>query len=177
MVLARGEAFFEAAHDAARPFVVEADGTRVRAVGTKFDIRREPDLVRVTLLEGRVQVANADQPASTTLSPNQQLTVTAKGVSPVRQADVAEASAWTSGRLIFHETPLEDAVAEVNRYSSRKLVLDVPVGLARTPVSGAFNTGDTHGFVSAVEGGYDLQSSSDVDGAVHLRPRAPQPAG
>ena len=176
VVLARGEAFFEAAHNADRPFVVEADGTRVRAIGTKFDVRRDADLVRVTLLEGRVQVAKLDQPPSATLTPNQQLTVTPKGMSPIRSTDAAEASGWTSGRLIFHQTPLEDAVAEVNRYSSDKLVLEVPVALARTPVSGAFNTGDTQGFVSAVEGGYDLQSSSDADGSVHLRPRAAQPA-
>ena len=39
--LLRGEAFFEVAHDAARPFIVSADGARVRAVGTKFDVRRE----------------------------------------------------------------------------------------------------------------------------------------
>src|SRR5579859_277103 len=44
--LVRGEAFFEAAHDASRPFVVEADGARVRALGTKFDVRRDSDLVR-----------------------------------------------------------------------------------------------------------------------------------
>src|SRR5258708_3057150 len=83
----------------ARPFVVEADGTRLRALGTKFDVRRDADVVRVTLLEGRVQVARVDQPAGATLAPNQQLTVTARGISPVRPTDAAEASGWTSGRL------------------------------------------------------------------------------
>ncbi|HEY3949839.1 FecR family protein [Phenylobacterium sp.] len=173
--LARGEGFFEVAHDPSRPFVVQADGARVRALGTKFDVRRDPDRVRVTLLEGRVQVARTDQAASATLSPNQQLTVTAKGLSPVRAADAAEASGWTSGRLTFHATPLRDAVAEVNRYASRKVVLEGPDALARQPVSGAFNTGDTEAFVSAVQGLFDLQATPAAD-VIRLGPRPAAPA-
>jgi transmembrane sensor len=172
--LVHGEAFFEAAHDAGRPFVVEADGTRVRALGTKFDVRRDADLVRVTLLEGRVQVAKADQPTSATLTPNQQLTVTAKGISPVMAADAAEAAGWTTGRLIFHETPLEEAVAEVNRYSDEKVVLDGPASLGRKPISGAFNTGDTHAFVSTIQVFLDLKTS-ESGGVVHLSPKAETP--
>lgn len=170
--LARGEAFFEAAHDTARPFVVVADGTHVRAVGTKFDVRRDAGRVRVTLLEGRVQVAKANPSASATLVPNQQLTSTPAGFSAVRATDAAEASGWTTGRLIFHATPLDDAVAEVNRYSTHKITLDGLNALARQPVSGAFNTGDTKAFVSAVQGLYDLQSSTDAAGAIRLRPPA-----
>jgi transmembrane sensor len=173
--LIRGEAFFEAAHDAARPFVVVADGASVRALGTKFDVRRDADLVRVTLLEGRVQVAKAGQARGATLAPDQQLTVTPQGISPIRSTVAAETVGWTSGRLIFHETPLDEAVAEVNRYSDKKIVLDGPTAVTRQPVSGAFDVGNTQDFVSAVEGGFDLQSTT-VEGVVHLGPRASTPA-
>ena len=40
LVLERGQAFFDVAHDPARPFVVDAGKASVRALGTRFDVRR-----------------------------------------------------------------------------------------------------------------------------------------
>src|SRR6202035_408397 len=51
-----GEAFFEVAHDAGRPFVVQVGNTRVIAVGTKFSVRRNGDDIRVVVTEGKVRV-------------------------------------------------------------------------------------------------------------------------
>jgi transmembrane sensor len=51
-----GEAFFEVAHDAKRPFVVQAGDKRVIAVGTKFSVRRNGDEIRVVVTEGKVRV-------------------------------------------------------------------------------------------------------------------------
>ena len=171
LLLSRGEAFFEAAHDAARPFVVFAGSTRVRALGTKFDVRREPEAVQVTLVEGRVQVRTADGAAATTLSPHQQLTVSARGVSPPRPADAALVTGWTTGRLTFHETALVDAVAEVNRYADRKVVLDAPE-LARAQVSGVFDAGDTASFVAALRLRFGLSASTGPRGETRLTPDA-----
>lgn len=55
--LESGEAHFEVAHDAARPFVVSAGGVAVRAVGTAFNVRFGPGAVEVTVSEGKVTVA------------------------------------------------------------------------------------------------------------------------
>lgn len=57
--LKSGTALFEVAKEAARPFVVEADGATVRALGTRFEVRREDGPVGVTLLEGSVEVRPA----------------------------------------------------------------------------------------------------------------------
>ncbi len=54
-----GEAHFEVAHDAARPFVVSAGGVAVRAVGTAFNVRVGPGAIEVTVSEGKVTVAPA----------------------------------------------------------------------------------------------------------------------
>src|SRR3546814_8615001 len=54
--LQRGEAFFHAARDAGRPFVVAAAGHRVIAVGTRFAVRRDADGVRVVVTEGLVRL-------------------------------------------------------------------------------------------------------------------------
>jgi len=171
VVLARGEAFFEATHDAARPFVVDADGARVRAIGTKFDVRRDATAVQVTLLEGRVQVARPDQAATATLAPNQRLTVSGRGITTPVATDAGEVSGWTTGRLSFHGESLQDALAEVNRYAAHKVTLDAPAAVGQAPVSGVFNAGDTPAFVAAVTSFFDLQAVTAPDGSVRLTPK------
>lgn len=168
LVLARGEAFFEVAHDPQRPFIVEAGGARVRAVGTKFDVRRAADATSVTLVEGRVQVGPNAQPDRWTLTPNQQITLDGAPATP-RAADGADVTSWTTGTLRFRQTPLATAVAEVNRYSLIKISLQAP-DLAATRVSGVFETGDTPAFVSAVTELFDLKATKAPDRIV-LEPR------
>lgn len=173
LVLQRGEAFFEVAHDAARPFIVVAGDTEVRALGTKFDVRRFGDATQVTLAEGRVEVARPGRRESWTLAPNQKITL--NGAPPAPQAaDAAAATSWTTGRLRFQGTPLADAVAEVNRYTHAKITLDAgSVGAER--VSGVFDTGDTKAFVSAVTQLFGLTATTTPEG-IHLRPREPSAA-
>lgn len=174
--LNRGQAFFDVAHDAARPFVVEAGPTAVRALGTRFDVRRDDGHVQVTLVEGRVEV-HAGGPAagrSLTLSPGQQVTANG-GLGAPRPIDVATATSWTSGRIVFHDVPLRAAVAEVNRYSRRKIVLDAG-GEGEVAVTGAFDSGDVEAFTAAVSDLHDLQAEPQADGSVRLRAKAPAPA-
>jgi transmembrane sensor len=168
LVLVRGEAFFEVAHDSRRPFIVKAGDARVRAVGTKFDVRRAADATSVTLVEGRVQVARDDRPDRWMLTPNQQITLDGAPASP-HAADSADVTSWTTGRLRFRETPLASAVAEVNRYSRTKISLQAPEHAA-TRVSGVFETGDTPAFVSAVTELFDLKAT-EIAGRIVLEPR------
>jgi transmembrane sensor len=167
--LLRGEGFFEVAHDPDRPFIVEAGATRVRALGTKFDVRRLRAGTQVTLLEGRVEVSRASRSEAWTLRPNQQVTVNGAVTGP-RPADAAAASSWTTGRVRFHETPLAAAVAEMNRYSRTKIVLDAD-HLADIRVNGMFETGNTQAFLSAVTELFGLEAATTSDGVV-LRSRA-----
>jgi transmembrane sensor len=169
LVLDRGEAFFEVAHDATRPFVVQADGARVRALGTKFDVRDQGDRVQVTLLEGRVQVRR-DGPQAWTLVPNQTLVVSDRGVTRPAATDAARTTSWTTGRLAFRETPLAEAVAEVNRYGKSRIVLEGEALPSRL-VNGYFDVGDTDAFVRGVSVLFDLQATHAGDGVITLRER------
>ncbi len=171
--LLRGEGFFEVAHDPARPFVVEAGSTRVRALGTKFDVRRLQAGTQVTLLEGRVQVTRSSRPEAWTLNPNQQITVNG-AVTPPRSTDATSASSWTTGRVRFHETPLAAAVEEMNRYSRTKIILEAD-HLVGIRVNGMFETGNSQAFLSAVTELFGLEAVTTSDGYV-LRSRAPAAA-
>ncbi|MDR6624478.1 FecR domain-containing protein [Caulobacter segnis] len=168
--LSRGQALFDVAHDAARPFVVTAGATSVTALGTKFDVRREASGATVTLVRGAVEVR--DQTAGGAaqvwrLAPGQRVATHAAAPSP-RPADVDTATSWASGRLIFRAVPLRAAVAEFNRYERKKIeVADGPVG--DELITGVFAVGDADTFVGSVADVHDLTvQRSDKDGSVRL---------
>ncbi len=165
--LEQGQAFFNVAHDAARPFVVKADQTAIRALGTRFDVRLVDADVKVTLVQGAVEVTSAKSDAAWRLRPGQ--SISTEGAAPTpRPVDVATATSWTSGRLTFRSMPLAQAVAEVNRYSRDKVVVDAE-RLKSVPVSGVFDVGDTEAFVVAVCDLFELQAERQ-HGEIRLTP-------
>lgn len=171
--LDRGQAFFRVAKDASRPFVVTAGGRTITAVGTAFDVRVGARGLSVTLVEGKVRVASpvpaagaaaqgaARRPAAvetTEMVAGSQLIAPDDQRWSVARTDVVKATGWVRDQLIFQAEPLADVVAEMNRYSVRKIVIaDAAVG--GTLVSGNFRPGDVEGFARAVEA-YDYASIS-----------------
>jgi transmembrane sensor len=160
VTLRSGEAVFDVAKDASRPFVVSAGDGTVTAVGTQFQVRNDAGAVAVTLMEGRVQVARALRREVESLDPGQQATFAdnASGIV-TRNVDVGALTSWMSGRLEFRGTPLEQAVAEANRYSTRKLRIGDP-GIRALAVSGTFRTGDVDGIATAFEAAFDVRVES-----------------
>ncbi len=157
--LIRGQALFNVAKDASRPFVVYAGDRRIVALGTSFDVRLEDMGLRVTLVEGRIAVDKISAPASsmpTELSPGQQFVAARGAIAHVRNADPAAVTSWRDGHLVFSDEVLRIAVAEVNRYSRTKIVLADP-GLAALRISGVFRTGQTAGFLAALETRFPVQ--------------------
>lgn len=147
-----GQAFFKVARDTTRPFAVIAGGKRVVAVGTQFDVRLSGDGVAVTLVEGKVRVepaAPSDAASTTELAPGQQFVAHKDATALVRQTDVSRATSWRHGQAIFENDTLAAAVAEMNRYSRRPIVLS-DARLAELRISGAFETGQSDAFVEAL---------------------------
>lgn len=164
IALERGQAFFNVAHDRARPFVVDAGSVEVTALGTRFDVRRDQDKALVTLVQGRVAVRREQsKDAAITLEPGQAATTAGRSVPIRSSADIEEATSWTQGRLVFHDTPLSAAVAEVNRYSQSKLTLAANVdGEAR--INGAFDAGDVEAFAMAAADALDVAVGRSPNG-------------
>lgn len=167
--LIKGQAFFDVAHDATHPFVVSAGDTEVRAIGTRFDVRRETDAVKVVLAQGKVVVnERGERPRSWTLSPGDTVTATAAGrdAGPVR-IDPALETSWTTGNVIFRDEPLTDAVREINRYSRRKIVLGDGVS-PDGRVNGTFPVGQPEDFVTVMTTLYGLRAERRFDGSTRL---------
>jgi transmembrane sensor len=149
--LMRGQALFEVAKDPQHPFVVTAGNRKVTALGTAFDVRYTGEQLAVTLIEGRVAVESATASSATSerteLAPGDQLLAAASQAQPmVKRANVKRAISWRDGQVIFDNDPLQSAVAEINRYGKRTVVL-TDERLNGMRVSGAFNTSDTGVFI------------------------------
>lgn len=170
--LDRGEAMFEVAHDAERPFVVVAGDTRVVAIGTVFTVRRSRDDVVVTLIKGKVAVshdrrrAGGATEAPLLLRPGETLTEPRDGPSRIEPGSVEAATAWRRGQTVFDDTPLGEAVTELNRYGGPPIVVDDP-RVAALPVSGVFAT-NAPDFAEAVAALHGLRIEKEGD-VLHIR--------
>lgn len=183
-----GEAMFEVAKDAMRPFVVLAAGTEVVATGTAFSVRlgsapSESGLT-VTLLEGEVLVreqgegAHARLPPAV-LAPGQRLRVSRPGLvssdpqkahTVLDRPPLAHTLAWRRGEVALDDQPLQEAVAEMNRYLAVPIVLVGWKGADGPRVSGLFRIGDGLGFARAVADLHGLSLRECAD-RLELLPR------
>lgn len=176
VILRRGEALFEVAHDTARPFIVSADDVEVRAVGTKFAVDVENDEVEVTVAEGTVAVTEQDAPSPRLVSRNQEFVRAPTGArrTMLDESEVGRRLAWERGLLVFSGQSLGRAASEVNRYSSISVTIDDPT-LARAEFVGVFRVGDGRAFAHAAAQAFNGQVVERDDG-LHLMRAANSPS-
>lgn len=154
--LVRGEALFDVAKNKARPFVVAAGDTSVRAVGTSFSVRRiDAAPVRVLVREGVVEVFEAAPGAKPVrISANSMAMAQADGMTaiaamPVPAAQVHRQMAWQNGQIAFEGETLAQAAEEFSRYSDTRIVVEDP-GLAKEEIAGLFKATDPVGFARTI---------------------------
>ena len=124
-VYVQGEAYFEVARDAGKPFYVRTDRFRVEVLGTRFNVQanERDQLFAALLLEGEVSLnAGQGKPLRTKeairLQPGQIATI----ANDTRHFDVTAVQypenyiAWKNGYLIFDEEPLKDVLQRVSRF-------------------------------------------------------------
>ncbi|MGV3482365.1 MAG: FecR family protein [Sphingobium sp.] len=163
--LDEGEAWFQVAHDQARPFVAEAGRIRVRAVGTAFAVRRRAEGgsgisgAEILVTEGVVEAwADGAEGQAIRLSAGQRAfvadnaAVTGRADAP---AEVTRALAWRAGQIDLAGESLAHAIAEFNRYNGVKLVLTDKT-LANEPLYGVFRVDDPQSFADAVHRGFEV---------------------
>jgi transmembrane sensor len=164
LVLESGRALFEVAHDKSRPFSVSKGGTRVVALGTRFqvDVVPENQTVNVTLAEGSVAVSNSAEvePWREVLVPGQQLLIdNALHRRQILNVRTDMVTSWSTGFLVFDGTPLRKVLNEINRYAKVKVVLG-DSSLAEIPIAGNFIAGgDSSDFVETLTAVFPLRST------------------
>jgi len=158
LALLAGEAFFQAAPDAARPFVVEAAGATVTALGTAFDISlRDAAHADVAVIEHSVAVASAD--ARKIVEEGRQTSFGAgTPIAEPARADLFKVGGWRRGRLIFEDEPLTSVLATLARYHSA-YVFATP-GTRGLRVTGTFDAANPAGAIRALEASLGLKTLS-----------------
>lgn len=110
VVQLKGEAYFKVQADADHPFIVEANGVDVVAVGTEFNVNsRKEKVVESVLVKGRVEVENGIRQVM--LNPNQLAVcdVETNGIM-VKEVDVRKYIDWKNGDFVFSDDRLEDVM-------------------------------------------------------------------
>lgn len=168
--LVRGRARFDVAHDASRPFRVEAAGRTVTALGTIFDVGFEPGGLRVSLVRGAVDVRGATLAGGVAMVAR--LVPGECFVEMARRARVAKASPgsqqWVSGMLDFDSVPLGDVIEQTNRYSLRKIRLR-DSSLAARRVTGSFRPLPIDDLAAALSAAFALRVEQSPQGDLILR--------
>jgi transmembrane sensor len=168
--LEAGQAHFEVAHDAARPFIATAAGVAVRAIGTAFTVRLASATVEVLVEEGRVEVTPATPPpadATAPVAPSPQLgageravvaradAVASPQIEKVEAPELREALAWHRRTVVLSDVPLAEVVARFNRRNAIQLVL-ADEDLRDRRVGGVLALDQVEAFVALLERGGDI---------------------
>lgn len=180
VTLERGEAVFKVAKNPTRPFIVIADDTRVRAIGTEFGVEQRHKSVVVTVAEGRVAVtegsparlplaASGAGESAVALAPNEQIEVLHAGTaSAIRKVDSESSLAWARGRLVFTNDSLGFVVERFNQYNRIHLTVTDPQIAARR-VSGSFDATDLESLLMFLRVSLGVTVTWTRDGAeIHI---------
>ncbi|WP_246722058.1 FecR family protein [Methylosinus sp. H3A] len=156
LTLLSGEAWFDVAPDATRPFVVEAGEGRVTALGTAFDVALEKSGARVTVTKHRVGVSSGGK--TVLVEQGQQTGFERDATARAPEAvDVDAATAWRRGKLIVNKQPLGDVLAAIGRYH-RGYVYCIDATICAQRISGVFGAEEDA-----------LQSLAEIEASLGLR--------
>jgi transmembrane sensor len=169
ITLDRGAALFRVTKDPGRPFIVQAGRTRVRAVGTVFNVDRGAGSVSVAVVEGRVAVsqqsparfAHAAQESTAlvlSLKANERVSIDQTGASTVSKVDLGIAAGSAQDELAFENESVGEVVRRFNSKNAMKIDIR-DARLAARRISGVFHSRDPQSFVSFVQAAADVQVS------------------
>lgn len=126
-----GEAFFDVAHNASKPFIVHTSAITIHVLGTAFNVKSygESPTIETTLVRGKVSInkeGSKEADGTVVLEPNQRAVFSKKANSiNVEQVQAERISSWRSDKLIFDETPFYEVIPQLERWYDVKInVLD-----------------------------------------------------
>lgn len=151
-VLEHGEAYFQITHDADRPFTVETGNHRITDLGTKFLVRNGNGAMEVAVTEGLVRLDSMTKKARPALLKRGDVIVisgrsTELAHKPVQK--LADELGWRRGVLVFENATIADAVAQFNRYNTKKLV--VAPSAAHIAIGGTFPSNNVETFTELAQ--------------------------
>ncbi len=175
-----GEAHFIVMKDSSRPFIVEAGETRIKALGTAFNVNFNAESVEVLVTEGSVWLdsqALVDQEAgeeSFVLSAGQRSVVSHEVseeetvIEDVTAREVEEHTYWQSPNIEFIDQPLSHVVEQMNRYNEVQIVI-ADSEIATRSVTLSVRPKNIGGFLAMVEAAFDVKAETQSSEEIYLR--------
>ena len=167
VALERGEIHVSVASDPDRPLSVFAGRRIIQALGTAFNVEITGDQqVELVVTEGVVRVGVLQaRPAHPVLLPPTSVSVAAgeetvlgqapDDLAPIETDDIAVKLSWREGNLIFRGESLEEAVAEIGRYTKVEFVI-LDDASRHVRVAGMFKAGDVNGLLAVLEKNFNV---------------------
>ncbi|BAO64996.1 FecR/PupR family sigma factor regulatory protein [Pseudomonas protegens Cab57] len=140
IVLQEGEILIETGHNDSRPFIVETRDGRMRALGTRFLVKREDQGTRLGVLQSAVAARPEAGQDEQVFKEGQQVLMRRDGLGPLQALNLG-ADAWTRGMLVVDNARLGDLIDELGRY--RRGHLGVAPEVADLRITGSFPLQDT----------------------------------
>lgn len=171
-----GEAYFDIAHDAERPFEIISGDQRVVVRGTRFTLRRVGSDLQVSVFQGQVQVSSGKS-APVLLSAGAAVVAVAADASspskivPQPPKQMSSAQSWLEGKLVFDRVPLADAAAQFNRYNRKHLRI-ADDKAAQMLIGGTFGATNVEAFARLLESSFGLEVVTE-DQVITVRSAAP----
>ncbi len=189
LYLLSGEAHFIVAKNAERPFIVNARGTQLKAIGTAFNVNLTDDTLEVSVTHGIVEVAGpiatqneADTPVAIhdilprlTAGNRSIISLTANSITPVTDelSEIAleEILAWKHQKLEFEAAPLHRIVESFNRYNPISISIQDPE-IENMSLTAKFRSDNIEGFLRLLELTMPIEVIEQKDGDYLLTNRS-----
>jgi transmembrane sensor len=148
ITLLTGRAFFNVLPDTNRPFIVNTDEEHIRVVGTRFTVNSETNKP-LTVQQGRVSYRPDNSNKEITVIAGEHLQKTQNQPDVIKTDPTTLVFAWTDGRIKFHNQPLVEIIAEIDRYQPGLILISKP-SLASIRVSGNYKLNDPDKIITAL---------------------------
>ncbi len=169
-----GEAYFSVTKNSI-PFIVATENARVKVLGTKFNVWARNNSTRVIVKEGKVNFAAYNDNNKAVMLVRNQMSIVEENSSPLIPKEVIEKNilGWIEGKLVFHHTPLNEALDELERYYDINIESEIPKDQSPT-ITGTFNKINADSIVQMIcltldiqyenqNGKYLIKSKNDLD--------------
>ncbi|KTC34042.1 iron dicitrate transport regulator FecR [Pseudomonas sp. ABAC61] len=168
LALRLGEILIDTAKDPRRPFLVETEHGRLRALGTRFSVRCDASDSQLNVYAGAVEVRSADGLQVQVVNAGQQLRFDRQSLGLLQTASAAR-EAWSRGLLLADNLPLAQLLEDLGRYRSGHLGCDPAI--AHLPVMGSFPLHDSDQALALLEAALPVRVKRLASWWVTLEPR------
>lgn len=112
-----GEAWFDVVHDIEHPFEISTRDSKVKVLGTRFNLNAYPDEnhLEVVLEEGKVEFTTPGLASEVVMKPNERLVLNGGAIN-INKTDAYKYAAWREGKLVFRGDTMDEVARRISRW-------------------------------------------------------------